>query len=139
MSERKRANSGDGISDRPIRVVLDASAIAAFTHGSINVGEVLGEVADEGGTFALPVLCMTAAEGSTVDHDLLALLAHHTDRVLLGVRANEWQSLAKTVSIVGRLDAASAAIEARRHRCYVLTAQPGLYRGLANGGDVIEV
>jgi rRNA-processing protein FCF1 len=35
------------VSDRPVRVVLDTSAIMAYVHGSIDVGEVIAEVDDE--------------------------------------------------------------------------------------------
>jgi hypothetical protein len=35
------------VSDRPIRVVLDASAIVAFTRESVDVGEVIAEIDDQ--------------------------------------------------------------------------------------------
>jgi hypothetical protein len=41
--------------------------------------------------------------------------------------------------IVGRLDATSAAFTAFDNRCAVLTRQPGLYAGLADGGPVIPI
>jgi len=38
-----------------VRVVLDTSAVLAFAHGSIDVGEVLAEVDDEDASFAVPI------------------------------------------------------------------------------------
>jgi hypothetical protein len=42
-------------------------------------------------------------------------------------------------AIVGRLDAASAALAAIDRDVDVLTASPGLYGGLAGGGPVIAI
>jgi hypothetical protein len=54
------------VSDRPIRVVLDTSAIIAYAQGSsIDVGEVITEVDDEECAVALPVLCLVEAAGSS--------------------------------------------------------------------------
>ena len=46
------------MSDRPVRVLLDASAIIAFTRESIDVGEVIAEVDDENAAVGLPVLSL---------------------------------------------------------------------------------
>jgi hypothetical protein len=35
------------VSDRPVKVILNASAIAAFTRGTVDVGEVIAEINDE--------------------------------------------------------------------------------------------
>ena len=35
------------MSEAPVRVVLDTSAVVAYTKGSINLGEILAEVTDE--------------------------------------------------------------------------------------------
>lgn len=37
------------MTDRPIKIIFDTSAITAFTRSSIDVGEVLAEVNDENG------------------------------------------------------------------------------------------
>jgi hypothetical protein len=42
------------VTDRPIRIVLDTSAILAFCRESIHVGEVIAEVADETAWSAYP-------------------------------------------------------------------------------------
>ena len=44
-----------------IRIILDTSATFAYATGSLNVGEVIAEVADEGAGFAVPLLCLVEA------------------------------------------------------------------------------
>jgi hypothetical protein len=127
------------MTDRPVRVVLDASAIVAFTRGSIDVGEVLGEIADEGAVFALPTLCLSEAASWVADESMFRLLTRHPASTVVGVEGARWGALADTVWIVGAVEAASAVLAAERHDCHVMTARPGLYGGLANGGDVIEI
>jgi hypothetical protein len=46
---------------RPIQLVLDTSAITAFTSGSIAVGELIAEIDDEQGATGLPVVCVAEA------------------------------------------------------------------------------
>lgn len=65
------------MSGRPVHVLLDASAIVAFTRGSIDVGEVIGEVDAEQAAVGLPVLCLTEANRAVVDADLLDYLVTH--------------------------------------------------------------
>jgi hypothetical protein len=64
------------------------------------------------------VLCPVDATRAVADPDRLALLVRHR---------------AATYEIVGRLDAASAALVAIVQDIDVLTAQPGLYAGLSGG------
>jgi hypothetical protein len=45
----------------PVRLILDTSAIAAFARGSIHVGEVLAEIADEHAVALLPLACLVEA------------------------------------------------------------------------------
>jgi hypothetical protein len=45
----------------PVRIVLDTSAVCEYAAGSINVGEVIAEVADESARFAVPLVCLTEA------------------------------------------------------------------------------
>jgi hypothetical protein len=67
------------------------------------------------------------------------LLVEHRASRLLGDDPANWQALAATYDIVGRLDAASAALAAIDFDIDVLTARPGLYGGLAGGGPVIPI
>lgn len=129
------------MTDTPtVRVILDTSAIVAFCRESIDVGEVIAEVADEDGcAFALPVLCLVEASRAVSDRDRLDLLAHHSAALILTPDPESWRALAITYDTVGRLDAASAVLAAIDLGCDVLTGQPGLYAGLAGGGPIIPI
>ena len=65
------------MSDRPVRILLDASAIIAFTWESIDVGEIIAEVDDENAAVGLPMLCLVEASRAVADKDRLTLLVHH--------------------------------------------------------------
>jgi hypothetical protein len=63
------------VTEPDIRVLLDASAILAFTRESIHVGEVICEVTDEEGcAVGLPLLCLVEATRAVADPDRLDLL-----------------------------------------------------------------
>ncbi|MGC4808638.1 hypothetical protein [Micromonospora sp. DT233] len=126
------------MNDRPVRIVLDTSAILAFCHESIHVGEVIAEVADEECLVGLPVLCLAEAYRAA-DQDRLELLENHPAVVVLTIDPFSWRALAVTCETVGRADAASALLAAVDAGGYVLTAQPGLYAGLAGGGPIIPI
>lgn len=125
--------------DRPVRVVLDASAIVAFTRGSIDVGETIAEVNDEDAAAGLPILCLVEASRAVSDSDRLDLLVAHPATAVLVPRSEDWQALATTYETVGRLDAASAVLAAIDLDCLILTGQSGLYGGLASGGPIIPI
>jgi hypothetical protein len=123
----------------PVRIVLDSSAIVAFTRGSIHVGEVLAELVDEDASAALPAVCLVEAVHSVADFERLDLLVQHRATCVLSADPDDWRALAALYDIVGRLDAASAALAALDCGCKVLTRQAGLYAGLAHGGPVITI
>ncbi|GAA1748312.1 hypothetical protein [Luedemannella helvata] len=130
--------SGDEERQRPIRIVLDTSAIIEFTRQSIHVGELIAEVDDEQCAIAISVLSLAEALHSVADRDRLDLLVDHAT-VVLSADAADWRALAATYDIVGRLDTAAAALAAIDHDCAVLTRRPSLYAGLAGGGPVIPI
>ena len=124
--------------ERPVLIVLDTSAILAYTRGSIHVGEPMAEVDTDGGVVGLPALCLAEASWMVDDPDRLALLNdHHATRVVT-TEAN-WAGIGENLNVTGRLDSASAVLAAVRADCDVLTAQPGLYGGMAGGGPVIPI
>lgn len=129
------------MTDHPtVRVILDASAIVAFCRESIDVGEVLAEIADEEGcAFALPALCLVEASRAVADDARLDLLCAHPAALVISPEPGEWRALAAAHDTVGRLDAASAVLAAIDLDCDVLTGQPGLYAGLAGGGPIIPI
>jgi uncharacterized protein with PIN domain len=127
------------VSDRPVQVLLDASAIVAFTRGTVDVGEVIGEVDDEHAAVGLPVLCLVEASRAIVDTDLLDYLVAHAATAVVPVAAASWRALAAAYDTVGRLDAASTVLAATDADCSILTAQPALYAGLEGGGPIIDI
>jgi hypothetical protein len=85
------------------------------------------------------MLCLVEVSRAVVDKDRLTLLVHHRASIVLGNDPGDWPALAAMYDIVGRLDAASAAVVAVDWDVSILTAQPGLYGGLAGGGPVIPI
>ncbi|MDH6463625.1 hypothetical protein M2302_003820 [Micromonospora sp. A200] len=113
------------LNDLPIRLILDTSAILAFTEGSTAVGEAIAKVANEGSLFGLPVMCLADAARSVADTDRLDLLVNHPAAAVLTVDPLQWKTLAATHHAVGRLDTAAALLAAATNDCRVLAGQPG--------------
>lgn len=103
------------------------------------MGEVIAEVDDENAAVGLPMLCLVEASRAVADKDRLTPLVHHRASVVLGNDPGDRRALAAMYDIVGRLDAASAAVTAVDLDVSILTGQSGLYGGLAGGGPVIPI
>lgn len=126
------------MSEFAIHVVLDTSAIIAFAHESIAVGEIIAEVSDEDhGTVGLPHLCLVEAATVTADTDRLEVLVNNPVTRVVDSDPEDWRGLGLTHMTVGRLDATQAAAVAVDAGCAVLTARPGLYAGLDGDGPII--
>ena len=69
----------------------------------------------------------------------MTLPVEHRAAVVPGDDPADWQVLAAMYDIVGRLDAASAAVAALDLDVSIPTGQPGLYGGLAGGGPIIAI
>jgi len=115
------------MTDRPIRIVLDASAIVAYARGSIDVGETIGEVNDDGATVGLPVLSLIEANRVVVAKDWPDNLLDHEATAVLDVDGSDWRALAAMYDTIDPLDAASAALATIDYRCPVLTSRPAQY------------
>jgi hypothetical protein len=91
----------------PIRLVLDTSAILAYTAGSIAVGETITEVVDEGARFALPIVCLAeACRRCGDDHQAAVhLLANHLSAAVTGIPEDDWWLLALSVGTGARDEA----------------------------------
>jgi hypothetical protein len=124
--------------DRPIRIVLDTSAILAYARGSIHVGEPLAEVTDENAVAVLPSLCLAEARWMVGDPGRLKILLEHPATAVMAP-SSDWRTLAELQKVVGTLDATSAVALAMDHRGVVLTARSGLYAGLEDGGPIIGI
>ncbi len=124
------------------RLVLDASAVRAYTAGSIHLGEVLSEVADEyvpndpadagtGALISVPVAALVAANptGAALDRvGILLGLPHVTATALL---AGGWRRVVTATQLLGGLDRACAALAVDDGRAQmIVTAEPDVYGGL---------
>lgn len=87
------------------------------------MGETIAEVDEDGGAAGLPAVCFAEASCAVSDEGRLDLLVNHHAIVVLPVYASDWRAVAATAEIVGRLDAASAALAALDRDCDVLTAR----------------
>lgn len=112
---------------RPVHLILDTSAIRAFTHASIDVGEIISEVNDESASVGLPVLCLVEANRTARDQERLEILLRHEAATVLDVRASTWRELAAMSAGIESLAAASAALATVHLRCFILTAEPEVY------------
>ncbi|HCT79834.1 MAG TPA: hypothetical protein DGT23_25365 [Micromonosporaceae bacterium] len=109
-------------------MILDTSAVAAYSKGSIHVGEVLAELHDEPEVkFALPVICLAEAGKVADDVDQLVLLAQHERAVTTPLRAEDWLDLINLSMMLGRVDCAATFLGATQNRAYLLTATPDRY------------
>jgi hypothetical protein len=122
----------------PVLLILDASAILAYTRGSDHVGEPLGEVGADGGVVGLPIQSLVTVYWAVDNRDVLELLINHPVTEVLAT-PEDWTALAQLGEVVGLHEATSAALSAIEFNCDVLTARPGLYSGLADGGPVIPI
>jgi hypothetical protein len=123
---------------RRVGVVLDTSAILAFSRGSIPVGDTAAEVDDDGGLIGLPIACLVEARWRLADAGRLSLLVHHRATELI-TAPGDWPALAAALDVAGRQDAASALLAAVHWGCDVLTAHPRRYAALAGGSPVIPI
>ncbi len=124
------------------RLVLDATAVAAYAAESIHVGEVLAEAGDEyrpsdpddGGTGPLvcvPVAAVIAAVLAGADHDRVAVLLGLPHVSAAALLPGDWRRIANGADLLGSLDRACAALDQATGRAgMILTAEPDVYGGL---------
>jgi hypothetical protein len=112
-----------------VRVILDTTAIVGYTTGSIHVGEVIAEIADEQAGFAVPLPCLIeAARRAVADHlSRVYLLEAHPHGVILADQAARWRTTAGLAWVLDRYDLAAALLAAHDHGAYILTDEPEAY------------
>jgi hypothetical protein len=118
------------VKDPHIRLILDTSAVLAYAAGSIDLGQTIAEVVDEGGRFGASAVCL--AEGiRPVDDDRapgVPLLSRHPRFVPLPVLAEDWDRVGYWARELGRVDRAAAVVEVLdRPDGYLVTAEPARY------------
>jgi hypothetical protein len=115
-----------------LQVVLDTSAVAAYAHGSVAVGELLMMVAEEGGQTGVPVTCVAEAYAE-VDEVSAAMLAHLTAAapgvVVLPMELKDAAPVGLT-SRLSSLGVAHAVVAAKGAGVYIATADGKTVRRL---------
>lgn len=110
-------------------LVLDTSAVVAFAAGSVDVGEPISEVYDEGGRVVVPVVCLIEA-ARQVGEDMLRVLVEHPACEVTPLTAESWAVVTAGTRVLGRLDLAAALLAATSWDGYVLTGEPEAYGDL---------
>lgn len=126
--------------DRPVGLILDATAIMAFTDPklAIHVGEPLIEAEDNGEVLGLPLPCLVDAARSTTS-SLVDLLVRSGSVVVLAEDPQSWRALTSMWDLVGRYEAATAALFSVDLDVPVLTREPGRYRNVGDGERTIAI
>ncbi len=127
------------MTDWPVRLILDTSAILEFTRGSVHVGEVLAELADGQAAAVLPVACLAEAVPAALEPERLAALVGHEATVLLDDEADQWEALGQMCALTGGFSAAAVALAAIDFQAWILTARPDLYGQVADGGMIVAI
>lgn len=113
--------------DRPVRLLLDRSALLSYVAGSLHVAEPLHEVIADRNRFG--VTAVTAAEALAVIDDpkdraivqrLLALDAC----LMLPTSGESWHELSYWRALTGRSDLASTIMASFEHNATILTREP---------------
>lgn len=123
--------------DPRVAIVLDSTAILAYTRESIAVGEIIAEVSDEHLLVGLPLPCLVQAYLSDGDRQRLDVLAGHSFTTVLADEPQSWRWLARTSVITESYEKASAAVLALGADVSLLTAEPEIYAGLGDADLVI--
>jgi hypothetical protein len=122
------------VKDPVVKLILDSSAVLAYARGSLDVGETIAEVVDEGDAFGASVLSLAEAArlSKQGEREGISLLAAHTRFRPLPAQAADWQRLASWAGILDSVQHAAAVIEAIDRDGYIITSEPHIY---ANGGE----
>ncbi|MEU4554698.1 hypothetical protein EV382_1588 [Micromonospora violae] len=112
--------------DRPVRLVLDRSALLAYLAGSVHVGEPLHEVIQDRNRFG--VTAVTASEALAIVSDpkeraTLHRLLNLDACEVLSTEGHSWQELSFWRTVTGRADLASTALAVLEHDASILTAE----------------
>jgi len=118
------------VKDPTVRLVLDTSAVLAYAAGSIDLGETIAEVVDEGGQFAASAVCLAEALRLVPGDQALGvpLLTRHPRFVPLPVLAEDWDRVGYWAKELGEVDRGAAVVEVLdRPYGYLVTAEPDRY------------
>ncbi|GAA3252004.1 PIN domain-containing protein [Dactylosporangium siamense] len=126
----------------PTRLVLDASAVLAYTQGDTGVDELVSTVLADGGTVVVPAVALAETRSELAYAEELArldaLLGTVTVAPLGGADAVGLGRLASRLN--GSLGLAHAVAEAHRHEARLLTAHaPAVRRAIGELDGLVEL
>ncbi len=116
--------------DPTVRLVLDTSAVLAYAAGSVDLGETITEVVDEGGRFGASVICLAEAVWLVDDEQALGvpLLTRHPRFAALPVLAEDWDRIGYWAKELDAVDRAVTVVEVLdRLDGYLVTREPDVY------------
>jgi hypothetical protein len=111
----------------PVQLVLDATAI--HTYPSIDVGEIIAVMNDDGERFGVSVVALASTSALLGDGEL-GVLTTNTAFSELQMAGGEWRRLGAMMRRANDVAVAHAALVARDHGCPIMTACPELYVGI---------
>ncbi|MEU0551741.1 hypothetical protein [Micromonospora sp. NPDC005979] len=112
--------------ERPVRLVLDRSALLAYLAGSVHVGEPLHEVIQDRNRFGVTAVTVAEALAIVSDpkeratlHRLLTLDAC----AVLSTEGRSWHELSYWRTLTGRVDLATTVLAVLDHDAAILTGE----------------
>jgi len=118
------------VKDPTVRLVLDTSAVLAYAAGSIDLGETITEVVDEGGRFGASAICLAEAVRLVDDERALGvpLLTRHPRFTTLPALAEDWDRIGYWAKELCTVDRAVTVVEVLdRPDGYLVTRQSAVY------------
>ncbi len=116
------------------QVLLDTSAVAAYTRGSVAVGELIMMVADEDGHIGVPVTCVAEvyADARGVEEAMLEHLTAATPGVVVLPMEPKDAAAIGRVSRLSGLGVGHAIVAAKSASAYIATADGKRVRQLVD-------
>ena len=113
----------------PVQLVLDATAI--HTYPSIDVGEIIATLSEDGDRFGVSVVALASTTALLGDGELRVLAANSAFSEL-EMPGSQWRRLGAMMRRANDVAVAHAALVARDNDCLIMTTCPELYAGIDN-------
>jgi hypothetical protein len=132
--------TGEPTTPGDVAVVLDTSAITAFVHGHLAVGELLAEIGLEKEITLVPLPCLVEAAALVPDGagSWLDILLNHPTTYLISDENADWRTLAVLRRMTGSYERAVAAWLALETESDVFTRDGSAYAEVADGSLALE-
>jgi hypothetical protein len=118
---------------RPVRLILDATAIRAYPH--LDVGEPITQVEENGGAFTIALAAVVAARDT--DQRMVWLLLGHPAHRPVDIPYSEWPALSAMTDTLGSFDLACCLWLSLAHDCDVLTSDPKPWTALGDNPPIV--